>query len=578
MAGSGQARCWGANVSGQLGADSSFDHQFAPVEVVGLSGVTALAAGRTHTCALTTGGGAHCWGGNGSGQLGDGTTIDRRSPVGVVGLASGAIAIAAGGDQTCAITSGGGARCWGAAGFDESGNPATVEMEPAGLGLFRGVRGLALGMAHGCALLDSQEVRCWGANGSGQVRGGNRGGAADTPVEVAGLGADVRAIVAGDWHTCALLESGEVRCWGTAGSPNGSLTPVDGIGGPVRSLVAGGGRTCAVLDDARVRCWESFGEAPHDVAGLGAEVGDIAIGGAHACHLAPGGGVACWGSNVEGQLGGGPGCLADSADPVPVALAGATTAPPVGVIGHASGPTDVVLRLDRADMTHPHIDPGVFLAGPEFTLYGDGTVILRDERAEGPTDAGPILRGAPFRVARLDPDQIQAVLGFAIGEGALGSACDRYESQLDAGTSLTVTIRTASLDREVVAFGPSPLAPLAERLRTLDRVAALVTTTWQPDRFWGSLYDTEPTLADRGLPPPTAADIVAWPWPALGPADFVPPGDGPGRPFREMTSAEAAVLGLSGNGGVVERVFVAAPDGSRVFVFSLWPMLPDERS
>lgn len=122
----GGVKCWGYNSEGQLG-DNSTINRLTPVGVTDLaSGVAAIAAGDYHTCALTTAGGVKCWGDNSEGQLGDNSIINRLTPVSVTGLVSGVTAIAAGLGQTCALTTAGGIKCWGYNGEGELGDNSTT--------------------------------------------------------------------------------------------------------------------------------------------------------------------------------------------------------------------------------------------------------------------------------------------------------------------------------------------------------------------------------------------------------------------------------------------------------------------
>ena len=166
----GTAKCWGSN-GGKLG-DGTTNNRLTPVGVVGLdSGVVSISAGWSHSCAVLSAGAAKCWGSNSDGQLGDGTTNDQLTPVGVVGLASGVLSIAAGTKYSCAVLSGGTAKCWG---FNYNGNlgdnTSTTRLTPADVvGLVSGVVSIAVGDGHSCALLIGGAVKCWGSNWRGRV-------------------------------------------------------------------------------------------------------------------------------------------------------------------------------------------------------------------------------------------------------------------------------------------------------------------------------------------------------------------------------------------------------------------------
>jgi len=176
----GGVKCWGDNFSGQLGDGTTTD-QAAPVDVSGLtSGVAAIAAGGAHTCALTTEGGLKCWGHNFYGQVGDGsTTASRPTPVDVSGLTSGVAAVVAGDSHTCALTTAGGVKCWGQNYYGELGDGTTCcgdpshRATPANVsGLTSGVATIAAGTHHTCALTSAGGAKCWGNNQYGQLGDG----------------------------------------------------------------------------------------------------------------------------------------------------------------------------------------------------------------------------------------------------------------------------------------------------------------------------------------------------------------------------------------------------------------------
>ncbi|MBL0141424.1 MAG: VCBS repeat-containing protein [Betaproteobacteria bacterium] len=324
----GGVKCWGLNSNGQLGVDFGVPG-LTPGDVVGLaSGVAAIAAGGSHTCALTTAGGVKCWGANLYGQLGDDTTTQRRNPVDVVGLASGVAAIAAGGSHTCALTTTGAVKCWGRnwAGQlgDDSVTNRRVPVDVAGLA--SGTAAIAAGFAHTCALTAGGGVKCWGNNGSGQLGDGAGYDTHMTPNDVAGLTSGIAAIAAGANHACARATAGDLRCWGdnNAGGLGDGLggfsvkaVRVVGMTNGVSVIATHFGHSCVVTRAGGVKCWGynangqlgdntiTLRKVPVDVVGLASDAAAIAAGFAHTCALSTGGGMKCWGANFNGQLGDG---------------------------------------------------------------------------------------------------------------------------------------------------------------------------------------------------------------------------------------------------------------------------------
>jgi alpha-tubulin suppressor-like RCC1 family protein len=278
-------KCWGDNGYGQLG-DGTTTQRRTPVAVSGLSSaVSAIASRNAHTCALLLTGAVQCWGQNTNGKLGDGTTTQRTTPVNVSGLSSGVIAISAADNHTCALLRTGGVKCWGEAGKTGDGT-STVRYTPVDVsGLTSGVSAISAAGYHTCALLSTGAVKCWGSDNNGTL--GNAGGGNAPGGAITGFSADVIALASGIRHTCALLSTGGVQCWGT--NDEGQL---------------GNGTTSA------------GSSTPVNVSGLSSGVVAISAGNTTSCALLSTGVVKCWGRNVSGQLGNG--SLISSSTPVTV--------------------------------------------------------------------------------------------------------------------------------------------------------------------------------------------------------------------------------------------------------------------
>ena len=299
-----------------LGADNNELHD-----------VVALSLGGLHTCALLDTGNMKCWGNNESGQLGDGTTTERHTPVNVSGLSLPAQSISCGYEHTCAILSDGTAKCWGKNEDGQLGNGSTANSAtPVDIpGLTSTVSEVSAGFKHTCALLATGEVKCWGGNSSGQLGDGtteNR----HTPIDVSDLILGVSQISCRGHHTCALLPSGGIKCWGYNGLGQlgdgtnvSKATPVDvsGLSSGVAAISVGYFHTCALLETGGIKCWgyNQNGELglgtftdsmiPMDVSALPHDISAISCNGFQTCALNISGNLKCWGRNDYGQLGDG---------------------------------------------------------------------------------------------------------------------------------------------------------------------------------------------------------------------------------------------------------------------------------
>jgi alpha-tubulin suppressor-like RCC1 family protein len=342
----GGVKCWGVNWYGQLGDGSKTD-RLTPVDVSGLtSGVSAVTAGGMHTCALTTGGGVKCWGNSGSGVLGHDTSLDPLIPGEVKNLASGIKAIAAGNNHTCALTSGGGVKCWGYNGYGQLGDGTKTDRWTAVdvVGLTSGVSAIAASTTHTCALTTAGGVKCWGYNDAGAIGDGSN---TDrwTPTSVIGLTSGIVAIAAGGGHSCALTSGGAVKCWGWNyyGQLGNNNVP----------------STSATRPFPTSEQW-----VPVDVSGLTSGVSAIAAGSTHTCALTGSGGVKCWGRNTWGAVGDG-------------STSDRWTA--VNVSGLGSGVSDLAAGLGERGTTCVRTVDGVLKCwgNNNYGQLGDGTLTQR---------------------------------------------------------------------------------------------------------------------------------------------------------------------------------------------------------
>lgn len=294
----GRAWCWGAGTYGQLG-NGRFGERHTAQQVVGLTGAVQVSTsgGVQFACARTGGGAVFCWGDNALGQLGDGTTTTRSTPVPVTGLTD-AVDLSVGSGTVCAVRASGAVVCWGSdqsgALGDGPGSPETCgstacSRVPVPVVGVADATQVHVGFRTVCVRRATGAVACWGDNFNGQLGVGQDRTAlpsADAPLPLSL--ADVVEVRSGILASCARHTSGTVSCWGS--NAWGTVGDGSGVGSTVPVAVAG-------LADATV----------------------LSVSGAIACALRAAGGAACWGG-PGGAMFGLTGSAASTPQPVPLAL------------------------------------------------------------------------------------------------------------------------------------------------------------------------------------------------------------------------------------------------------------------
>lgn len=372
-----------------------------------LDGVTQISAGFRRTCAVVAGGQARCWGEPYRGDGSDGGSllpVTVSNPEGTGPLVD-VVQVASGAGFSCAALSDGRAACWGLNHQGQLGNGsttdalhATVVSNPDGTGPLTDVAEVSAGFATACARLTDGQVRCWGYNEDGYLGNTSSGAYATRPVVVldeSGTGPlrDVVDVSVGLQHTCAVLMTGQARCWG-GGSYGGlgdgrlvdSLVPVavtDPSGTEaltdVASISARWTHTCATLTSGGAVCWGSTSglgapgvvSSPRPVEVIDSATGapmagvvSVAAGGMSSCAAASGG-VGCWGSNWSGELGDGTRIDHETAEPVVTA----TGQPLEGVTDVAAGYDHMCAILNSGEAR--------CWGSNGFGQYGDGTRVSR---------------------------------------------------------------------------------------------------------------------------------------------------------------------------------------------------------
>jgi alpha-tubulin suppressor-like RCC1 family protein len=263
--------CWGYNGYGQLG-DGTTATRDAPTQVGKLTTWASVSGGANFTCAVRTNGTLWCWGYDGYGQLANGSTTNLPLPT-QVGVATDWTAVSAGSNHACALKAGGTLWCWGYDAQGQLGDGAvTTRTSPAQVGVLTTWSKLYTGGNSTCAKQTNNSLWCWGQNNLGQLGDGtivDKG----TPVQVFGSVTSWANVSMGTNNVCATQADGSLWCWGnndygqygngTSGAATDSNVPVHIGALTTWSTVAVGAQAmCATRTDGSLWCtgYNAYGE------------------------------------------------------------------------------------------------------------------------------------------------------------------------------------------------------------------------------------------------------------------------------------------------------------------------------
>jgi len=319
----GSMYCWGANVQGQLGDNTSGINKATPVPVTSMTAgwgpLLSAATGGLHSCAVKGDQSLWCWGNGSLGQLGLGSTSAKIYPF-QVGGGSTYKKVAAGYTFTCAIKNDNTLWCWGSNSYRElgSGSLNSTELNPIQVSGADTYKDVFAGYRHACGITTFDELKCWGDNSYAQASGNGSVSPYVTTPTLVDPGVSYSKAALGSYHTCGITAAGALKCWGqnTSGQIGDNTTadkllPTMIFTSDITDIAAGGTHTCGIhLGD--LKCWGSNSSGQLGIGTtanrlipdlVGGSVAAVAAGAMHTCALLNDNSLKCWGQNTYSQIG-----------------------------------------------------------------------------------------------------------------------------------------------------------------------------------------------------------------------------------------------------------------------------------